>query len=366
MECKRCLLTTSISDVKLDDNGVCNFCHHHDKIEASCKGFSFDRFAARLRASRTGRYDCLIPISGGLDSSILLHKMVKDYHLRPLVIHMDNHWNTPEANHNIEVLTRALNLDYIRYHLDETEFNSINKSFLKASVSDADIPNDMAMVEFFRLACKHYKIKWVINGHDYKREGTTPLSWTYMDSKYIESVHMRHSGRRIKSFPLMSLKRQFLYAFRGIKHISPLYYIDFDTEVEKERLIRLYDWRWYGAKHAENKYTWFVGGYLLPVKFGIDKRILYLSAQVRSGIRLKEEAKMILNEPIPEPKKIIAEVKKRHGWSTAEWNAMMKQPTRTHHEYDTYHPFFKKYRWIMWIMWRLNAVSRNFYMKYCK
>jgi hypothetical protein len=364
MECKRCLLTTDITDVVLDHNGVCNFCAHHDKIELASKGFDFDAFVDKLKQQK-GKYHCLIPISGGLDSSILLHLMVTRYGLNPLVIHMDNYWNTDAANHNIYTMVQKLGVDFIRYQISEYELNAINKSFLKASVSEADIPNDMAMVEYFRLACKQYNIKWVLNGHDFRGEGTTPLSWTYMDSKYIESVHARHNGTTLKSFPLMTLGRQFMYAFNRIKHISPLYYIPYDRASVKEELIRTYGWKDYGMKHQENDYTWFVGAYLLPNKFGIDKRLLYLSARVRSGELSKEEARILLQEEVPVPKKIITEIKKRQGWNTADWNAMMSLSRHTHYEYETYHPFFKKYRWLMWVMMKLDAVSYNFYKKYC-
>jgi hypothetical protein len=140
---------------------------------------------------------------------------------------------------------------------------------------------------------------------------------------------------------------------------------EYNREEAIDILETVCGWKPYGMKHQENDYTWFVGAYLLPTKFGIDKRLLYLSARVRSGRMTKEEAIKELEEKVPVPTKIIAEVKKRLGITTAEFNAIMKTPRRTHYEYETYHPFFKKYRWLMWIMMKLGAVSYNFYKKYC-
>jgi len=366
-QCTRCLLTDDITDVGFDSSGVCNFCHHHDAIEAASKDIDFNDVATKIRyKGRKKKYDCLIPISGGMDSSILLYLMVEEYNLRPLVIHFDNFWNTPEANNNIEKLIRGFGLDCIRYYVNEIEMNALNKAFLKASVSEADIPNDLAMADFMRVTCKNYGIKYILNGHNFREEGTTPLSWTYMDSKYVESVYSVHNGGVLRNFPLLSFSKQLLYALRGIQHINPLYYVKYDRAHVKNILEEAFGWQDYGSKHAENDYTWFVASHILPNKFGIDKRLIHLSALVRSGYISKEFAESIMDTPLSCPPKTITEVKKRLGISTAEFNAIMKAPRRTHHDYDTYHPMFRKYRWLMWILMKINAVPYNFYKKYCR
>ena len=359
MECKRCLLTTDIPDLTLNEAGICNFCELHDRIEAESAKFDFDRFLARLRKTKN-KYHCLIGISGGFDSSLMLHYAVKVWGLNPLVIHFDNGYNEPKADKNMMNMVKALGVDFIRYHLNQAEYDDICRAFILAGVSDADIPNDMAMAELMYRAAHQYGIKWIFNGHNYRTEGTSPLSWSYMDARYLKSVADRFGGG-VKTFPLLTFWKQLYYALIGIRNIRPFYYMDIDRAKEEEMLVRTYDWQWYGGKHAENIYTNFVGSYLLPRRFGIDKRVLYVSALVRSGEIDKEFGRSLLEIPPSIPPSFDS-INERLDMNVAA----VYPARRTHYDFDTYHSKFRKWKPVFWVLMKLRVFPRTFVDKYCK
>lgn len=364
--CNRCLMNTSIPSVTIGEEGQCNFCDIHDRLEVESASFDFQGFVKKLRAKKNVKYHCLIGISGGIDSSFLLEYTVKTLRLNPLVIHFQNWWNVPEAEHNMKTLVMKLNVDFIQYSMNRVEYDELCKSMLFASVSDADIINDMAMSYYMLKTADEYGIKWIFNGHDYKREGTSPLCFSYMDAKYIESVNEHIGGLPIVHFPMLTFGKQLWYALKGIRHIRPLYYIDYEPEREKSRLKALYGWKDYGDKHSENDYTWFVGTYLLPEKFNIDKRITYLSALMRSGYMVREEAECVLkSSPFRDRDfKLIDKVKERLRFTDGDWNEMLDTPRHYYTEFKTYKDTFKRWKWLLWVLMKLNVFPRTFYVKY--
>lgn len=360
--CNRCLMSTDIESVVIDENGECNFCKIHDRLERESAKFDFEKFVYRLKKKKV-KYHCLIGISGGIDSSFMLEYAVKKLGLNPLVIHFQNWWNVPEAEHNMRAMVKALNVDYIQYSVNRQEYDDICKAFLLASVSDADIVNDMAMSYYMMKTADQYGIKWIFNGHDFRREGTSPLSWSYMDAKYIQSVYKRITGKEIKSYPLLTFGKQLYYALKGIRQIRPLYYINYEPTAEKARLFRLYGWLNYGEKHGENIYTRFVGCYLLPLKFGINKQITYLSARMRTEGMSREDANQIMrNTNMHCP---IDPILKRLDFTISEWRNMFNSPIRHYTDFETYRPKFKKWRFAIYILTKLKVFPFTFYTKYC-
>lgn len=350
MNCKRCLFETPV--VTLDENGICNLCHLHDDLEKSSQSYDWVKELKEIK-SQKGKYQCLVGISGGLDSSVLL-KYVLDQGLNPLVIHFDNRWNTEEANYNIDLITR--NIDFIRYSLNQGEYDLLCRKFLYASVSDADIPNDMAMAEMMFRAAKEYKIKYIFNGHNYRTEGSSPLCWSYMDAKYIKSVY----GKKLKSFPLLTFWKQLYYiVVCGIKQVRPFYYLNLDMEEEKKKLIAS-GWKDYGNKHAENIYTEFIGGYYLPQKFNIHKGITYNSALIRSGKLTKENLPKSESYDVKKVESIL----KILGISQPAFNQIMLDTHKTYKDFDTYHSMFKRWKWFFWILMKLKFIPFTFYKKY--
>ena len=340
MECKRCLLTDEITNIK---DGVCDFCRIHDKLEKESKSYNFWRMFNKM--SKQKDFQVLIGISGGVDSSYLLHWAVTNG-LKPLAVHFDNRYNNPIAERNMERMVDDLGVTLIRYSVHQPEYEKLCEAFIYAGVPEADIPNDMAMSAIIMDLAKRFKIKYILNGHDFRSEGSTPLQWTYMDAKYIQSVYKWFTGEEIRHFPLQTFKKQILSALRGVKQIRPYYYLNISDERKKFLLKDLYGWEEYGPKHAENLYTEWVGYEYLPKYFGIDKRIIYLSAQVRSGILDKKEAKRQLKEKYTP----------RMTFNT------FKGKKRTRKDFETYN--FKKYKLLLWFLAKLKLVPWLFYKKY--
>lgn len=342
--CNRCLFDSKIASIN-QTTGQCEYCDIHDKLESQSNIDDLALTFQKIRNKR-GKYNCLIGISGGLDSSTLLYLAVNVWGLKPLVIHFDNNWNTQVAKDNMDNLIKTLNVDAIFYRVNKGEYDTLNAAFLKAGVPDADIPNDIAMTKLMYETANKYGIKYILNGHDFREEGSTPRQWTYMDAEYIRSVYKWHTGRKLNNYPLFTFKDQLYYALKRIKQVRPFHY-NIGREKYEQDMIKLCNWKSYGAKHCENVYTAFVGSDLLPNKFDIDKRIVYLSAKVRSGLTTREEAEEIL-KTIP---------------STEVYDWDYDEVIRDRSEFKRYN--FKKYRPLIWLLAKLKVVPYTFYKKYC-
>jgi tRNA(Ile)-lysidine synthase TilS/MesJ len=351
-ECKRCLFDDSFAHIH--DDQECEYCKLHDQLEANANPDLWPEIVDKIKKAGKGKqYDCIVGISGGADSSILLWLTVMRWGLRPLVVHFDNRWNAPEAENNMKVLVDYLNVNMVTYKLDKAEFDNLNKAFLAAGVPDCDIPNDIAMTEIsYRLAEQH-GIKYIMAGHDFRTEGSTPKGWTYMDAKYINDVYYNFTGKNLKNYPLFTIWNQIRYGLKGIVHVRPFHYLNVDREELMKRLVAI-GWQGYGAKHCENVYTEFIGAHVLPKKFGIDKRIVYLSAEVRSGLKTKAEAKELYEQEVTFDLEKIP----------FEYRTLLNSPIRDRKVFKRYN--FKLFRPFFWLLSKIGAVPHTFYVKYCK
>lgn len=348
-ECPRCLFT---EDIAVIGEKQCNYCDIHDQLESNANPEELPLVLAKIMKSGKGKkYDCLMGISGGLDSSALLYAAVKWWGLRPLVIHFDNHHNVPQATHNMDSLVKRLGVDEIIYRVNHREYMDINYAFLQAGVPDADIPNDIAMTKLMYRTAEQYGIKYILNGHDFRTEGSTPAAWTYMDAEYIRSVY----GGNPVNYPLFTFKDQLRSALKGIKQVRPFHY-GLNRDVLEKEMKKYIGWQDYGGKHCENIYTEFVGCKLLPEKFGIDKRRVYLSAQIRSGNLTKDKAKEQLKDL---PKFDMYRLPTK-----AMIDFHVLSPVRDRKEFKKYN--FKRYRPLIWVLAKLKVVPYTFYIKYCK
>lgn len=350
-ECKRCLFTSDIATI---GEQQCQYCDLHDTLEAQSNPAEFYKVLEKIRKHK-GQFNCLVGISGGLDSSTLLYAAVSHWGLKPLVIHFDNGYNNAQATANINNLIAKLNVNAIIYKLDKKEFDTLNSAFLAAGVPDADIPNDIAMTKLMYETARQYGIKWILNGHDFRTEGSTPAKWTYMDAKYIQSVYLNYTGVPLRNYPLFTFWDQIKYGILGIKQVRPFHY-GFDRKRLENEMIKAIGFEKYGAKHSENIYTEFVGAYLLPQKFGIDKRIVYMSALIRSGEMSKENAKSYLAKSTAFD---FEKLGKEHDRILSE----TKSPVRDRRVYGRYN--FKKWRAVIWLLAKFKVVPYTFYRKYC-
>jgi hypothetical protein len=354
-ECITCLFDSSIA--KIHDDGECEYCKLQEQLRNQARE-PFVNVVDRIKKKGRGKkYDCLVGISGGEDSSCMLYLAVKVWGLRPLVIHFDNHWNVPEANNNIEVLVKNLNVDFIRYFTNKEEYDNINFALLAAGVPDADITNDVIMAKLMDQVCKQYGIKYILNGHSFREEGSSPAKWSRIDGKYMSNVYEAYTGKKLQNYPILTIWDQMWAGILGIKQIRPFHYEKIDR---KPILKELYSWGWksYGAKHCENIYTMFVGAWLLPFKFKIDKRKTYLSAQIREGMITKFQAKEFLQDDVSFDMNLLGKARAKIV------HLVNSSPIRDRSVYGGYN--YKKLKPILWILSKLGVFPTTAYHKYCK
>ena len=342
--------------VKIHPDGECEYCKLHAKQTADADPKKWDLLLKKIQ-KQGKQYDCLIGISGGEDSSVLLYSAVKVWKLRPLVIHFNNRTNRPVANNNIRALVDHLNVNFIEYYLDKSEYDALTDSLLKAGVPDADIGNDVCMSKLMVKTALDYNIKYILNGHSFREEGSSPKAWSVIDYTYLNSVYKKFNGKDLFNYPLLTVWDQIYSAARGIVKVSPFHYHHHNrSEIIAE--LKKIGWKDYGGKHNENIYTAFIGNYVLPRKFGIDKRVTYLSAQIREGKTTKTAAKIILQRP---SEFNIDDLGFRRDWLLHLVNS---SPKGNRSDYKMTN--FKRLKPLFWVLAKLGVVPISMYNKYCK
>lgn len=369
VRCKRCLCDETITI--FDPDGICDLCHIHDRFEreypTGVTGMrKLVKIAHKIKGAGRGcKYDVIVGVSGGCDSSYLLY-ITRRLGLRPLAVHFDNGWNTTTAIENMKKMTTALKVELF-VHRAGSEYNDLCRAFLRAGVPDIDIPNDIAMMSVLYSVAEAERVKYIFVGHSFRTEGITPLNWTYMDGKYIQSVHKKYGTVSLSRYPNL-LMADFLrwVVVGGIRRVRPLYYLDYQKELVKEFLAREFGWERYGGSHLENLYTRFVLNYFQLKRYGRDMRMVTLSALVRSGQMTRADAIEELETPLPMSQGLIDMVRACLGLSVGELTRIIYCPRRTHKDFVTYRSFFRRTRWFWWLMYKFNRVPESFYIKYAK
>jgi hypothetical protein len=351
---------------------MCSYCALHDQMDAQYPtGEAGERelqaLAREIKASGTGkRYDCIVGVSGGCDSSYLVHRMV-ELGLKPLAVHFDNTWNSPIATSNIYTVLDALDVDLETYVVDNREYDDLYRAFILSGARDIEAPTDIGFMGVLYRYAEKYHIRHIIEGHSFRTEGVSPLGWLYMDGGYITDINRRFGTVPLTTYPNMSF-RQFVRwaAFSGIKRVRPLYFIDYNKEATKRFLADTYGWEWYGGHHLENRFTAFYHTYFLPRRFGIDMRVLELSARIRDRQIERWEGEKELVKPPEHDPDVLAMVKKRLGFSDDEWEATMDAPRRHYSDYRTYKRTFERLRPFFWALYKMDRVPKSFYVKFCR
>ncbi|MDG2061506.1 MAG: N-acetyl sugar amidotransferase [SAR86 cluster bacterium] len=297
--CKRCVMDTSDPAIIFDELGNCNHCNEFLSTSQDIvyHGEESDRqleqILKRIKAEGKGKeYDCLIGMSGGVDSSYVTYKAV-EYGLRPLAVHMDNGWNSEEAVKNIKNVCTKLNVDYQSYVLNWEQFKEIQLSILKSSIVEVEIPTDVAITRVCHKVASENNIKYIIGGGNYATEGILPNLWFYnpKDLKLLKSIHKEFASKGLSDFPTFDYKIEIYYKFiRRIKIVYLLNYLPFNKSKAISELEEKVGWKNYGGKHHESVYTRFVQSYLQPVKFDLDYRKATFSSQICNGEISREEA----------------------------------------------------------------------------
>jgi N-acetyl sugar amidotransferase len=373
IECRRCLYDSRVPKISFNADGICNYCELHDSLESEyptgAEGEAKLReLVERIKAAGRGRkYDCVIGVSGGCDSSYLMVKM-KEYGLRPLAVHFDNTWNSTIATMNIQRVTSKLDIDLFTHVVHNKEYDDLYRSMIAAGVADIEAPTDLALAATLSMAAAKYRIGYIIEGHSFRTEGISPLGWLYMDARYVADVHRRHGSRELTSYPHLWLGRQLKWMiFHNIKKVRPLYYMDYDKEAAKAMLMRDFGWQWYGGHHLENRFTAFYHRYFMPFRWGYDTRLLGHAALVRSGQWSRETAKADLATPAyehPDVAEVVELVKKRLGYSDNEFHSLMHMPRHNYREFRNYKRTFERLKPLFWLLYKLDRIPKSFYLKF--
>lgn len=344
--CTRCLMDTSDPEIQFDDKGVCNHCHDYDRMmtQKVITGAAGEKYLQKLvdemkRNGRSKPYDCIIGVSGGVDSTYVAY-LVKKMGLRPLAVHMDNGWDSELAVKNIEETLKRLNIDLYTEVLDWEEFRDLQSSFLKASTPDSEIPSDHAIWAALGNMADKLKVKYIISGFNVRTESHLPRAWSqgHFDWKYIQSIQQQFGTTRLKTYPHIGF---FTYYRRLLTHrrVDILNYLHYNKAEAMKILEQELGWRYYGGKHYESIYTRFYQGYILPTKFGYDKRRCHLSSLICSGEITREQALKELQKPTYSPAMQEEDreyVVKKLGLTDEAFEAILNAPKKSFWDYPSY------------------------------
>jgi N-acetyl sugar amidotransferase len=370
--CSRCIYDERVAAIEFDAQGVCNYCRQVDRLKeeyGTGTEVGQSKLAAIIEsirhAGRGRRYDCVIGVSGGTDSSYMLH-LAKQWGLRPLAVHYDNTWNTATATQNIRKVLAALDIDLYTHVVDNKEVDDIFRAFFRAGVAEIEAATDLALAETLYRAAFRYRIKYVLEGHSFVTEGVTPVGRNYFDGRYVRSIHRRFGTRPMRTYPLMTFNRLLWWScVARIRRIRPFWYISHSKEEARELLERTYGWQYYGGHHLENRMTAFFHGIYAPQKFHSDFRNNTLSALVRNHHMTRAEAWAEYTRPPQVEDELLAYFKKRLELSDEEYERVMHAPPKGWQEYPTYKRRFERLRALFALLAKRNLVPMSFYLKYC-
>jgi N-acetyl sugar amidotransferase len=344
--CARCVLDTTVDPlIRFDGDGVCNHCRRNDDLRVARTSSgpqantTLTRLVEQIKSSGQGReYDCIIGVSGGVDSTYVAY-LVKQLGLRALAVHFDNGWNSELAVKNIEHVLNKLGIDLFTYVVDWPEFRDLQISFLKASTPDGEIPTDHAIFALLWREASRRGIRYIISGMNFATESISIPDWAYghSDWRYIRDVHRRFGMQKLRTYPHFSLPYLFFVnVIRRVRTVSILNYIDYHKDEAMTLMQDHLGWRYYGGKHHESIYTRFYQGYVLPRKFGIDKRYAHLSDLINAGQITRESALQELAGP-PYPVELqqqdLAYVTKKLGLSAAQFDWIMRAERKSFRDY---------------------------------
>jgi N-acetyl sugar amidotransferase len=350
--CTRCIMdTVADRSITFNDAGVCNHCERYDELVSARRlqgeegREALGALVERIKAAGRGReYDCIIGVSGGVDSTYVAW-LVKQHGLRPLAVHFDNGWNSELATKNIERVLRNIGIDLHTHVVDWEEFRDLQLAFLKASTPDGEIPTDHAIGALLWREAASRGIKYIISGMNFATESISVPDWSYghSDWRYIKDVHRRFGSVKLKTYPRFSLFYLF-YAnvLRGVRIVSILNYVDYNKEEAMELLRSQLGWKEYGGKHHESIYTRFYQGYVLPRKFGVDKRYGHLSDLINAGQITRAQALAEMQRP-PYAEELqqqdLVYVSKKLRLSPPQFEDIMNAPVKSFRDYrNLYRP----------------------------
>lgn len=340
-------------DITFDDKGICNYYYEYLEAEKQhvLKGDAgekkYNEIIAKIKADGVGKkYDCILGVSGGVDSTYLAY-LAKQAGLRVLCVHFDNGWNSELAVKNIQNIVEKCGFDLYTYVIDWEEFRDIQLAYFKANVIDVEAVTDIAIFSALDVICKEQGIKHIIDGRNVVTEVTLPPAWICKNSSNLRDIHKRFGTKKFKAYPLMSpIRRRLVARSKPFQSWPLLNYVVYDKKAAKEKIISALSWRDYGGKHYESVFTRFYQGYILPTKFQVDKRKAHLSNLIFSGQLTKSEALAELKQPIY-PASIFEQdlqfVLKKLGYTEESFRKYIEEPAVPHSHYNLSISLFDEY-----------------------
>ena len=333
--------------INFDVNGVCNHCRDYDQMNKNwnlptlIQNNEIEKLFAKIKKQgQRQQYDCIVGLSGGVDSSYIAY-LAKQHGLRPLCVHLDNSWNSELAVANIHSIVQTLGFDLYTHVIDWEEFKDLQRSFFKANVVDIEVLSDHAIFGVIMQLARKYKVKSILSGANIATEYIMPRSWVHrkQDLANIKDIQKKYGTNKIKSFPQVStLSHIFSMYVLKYKVYKPLNYIAYNKENVKKILQEKLGWRDYGGKHHESVFTKFYQAHILPKKFNIDKRKAHLSTLICSGQISRSQSLTELEKPLYNPNELLQDyefVCKKLDFKKEEMENYLNSPPRSHYDFKS-------------------------------
>jgi N-acetyl sugar amidotransferase len=353
--CVKCVMDTSDKDITFDEQGVCSHCRSFEEKVKAMPVSSYNKDEKRqeliqkIKEDGKGKkYDCIIGVSGGVDSTYVAYLAAKEG-LRCLAVHLDNGWDSELAVANIEKTLKKCGFDLFTHVINWKEFKDLQRAYFKASVIDIEALTDHAIIAILYNIADKYGLKYIVSGSNTVTEGILPPSWAYnkQDEENIKDIHRRFGTVKLKTYPFLPQWKSIWY--REVKNIGIVNFLDYYhyNKVEAKQTVKKeLGWVDYGGKHFESVFTRFYQAYILRKKFGVDKRRAHLASLINFGQMSRDEALQILSQPPYDPKLLQQDldfVIKKLDFTVEEFEEIMATPPKSHFDYKHQLPFSLRY-----------------------
>lgn len=372
--CTQCVMDTSDPGISFDDFGVCNHCREFELVTRknwfpNAEGQRrLSSMIERIKSEGAGHeYDCILGLSGGIDSSYLALK-VKEWGLRPLVVHVDAGWNSELAVANIEKIVKHCHYDLYTHVVDWEEMRDLHLAFLKAGIANQDVPQDhIFFASLYHFATKN-KIRYILSGGNIATEAIFPSQWqgSAMDAINLRAIHRRFGQQKLKAYKTISFFQYYIWYPMVLKMrtVYPLNFMPYDKEQATAELVQTIAYKPYDRKHGESQFTKIFQNYYLPVRFGYDKRKPHLSSLIVSGQMTRTQALAELEKPLYQADELeidIAFLCKKLKLTRAEFDDLLRAPIRSHLEFANWGYLYKSLKFVQRLVARLTGKTVRLY-----